>query len=504
MKKLAVLSIVLMLMVLTACGNEKQNENNMSIDINMGEMINNQNNAEPKESATDANNTTDKEESDEQSANETTEGTTPEQDPEKTDGDQGEASESNGSGGTADDGSATDATGEDSGEATDTTEEASTGESTEGDADDTTGEVVEEQVIDYTAKIAKPYEDLDYTPQDKTTDFQENPPVEVKGVYITANTAASKRIDEFVDLLNNTELNALVIDVKNDAGTILFESEAAAMYVPEANSGAQIKDMEAFMAKMKENNIYTIARIVTFKSPMYAKRYPERAIIWAGTEKVYYADGAYWASPFDQELWAYNVAVAKEAIAYGFNEIQFDYVRFPATNNYENKNLDFRNPNNNSKSFAVQEFVKFARKEINAMDAYVSLDVFGWTATTINDSGIGQHWEGMSNVSDYMSPMVYPSHYSANIFGLAVPDANPYTTVNEAMKDAQERNANIETPAKLRPWLQAFTAKWVKGYIPYRTAEIQAQIKACEDLGINEYIFWNASNNYNEGWFDAE
>ncbi|MBN2795449.1 MAG: putative glycoside hydrolase [Clostridia bacterium] len=492
MRKIALISIVLLVVLSTfGCGNNASKQVEVNIEIN--ESQSSGSNLEEN----NLNQGIDEEVQEDEKVSNETNGDASE---EKTDSESGsESSESAGgnddsTGDTSEPSESTEVTSEDSSEPSETSDESS-------------GEVAEEVVeepIDYTAKISKPYDDLDYSPQVKLTEFANNPAIHVKGVFITANTAASSRIHDFVELLNNTELNALVIDVKNDNGTILFHSQAAEKYVPEANSGAQIKDMEAFMQLMKENNIYTIARIVTFKSPKYAKKYPERAISYLGSGEVYYADGAYWASPFDQELWQYNVEIAKEAVAYGFNEIQFDYVRFPATGSNLDKSLDFKNPNNNSKSFAVQEFVKYAREEINAMDAFVALDVFGWTATTVNDSGIGQHWEGMSNVSDYMCPMVYPSHYGENIFGLKVPDAHPYTTVFEAMSDAQERNANIETPAKLRPWLQAFTATWVDGHIAYRRDEIQAQIQACEDLGIEDYIFWNAGNNYNEGWFDKE
>lgn len=360
----------------------------------------------------------------------------------------------------------------------------------------------QEEVIDYLETIKQPYADVDYTPQEKSASFASNPKIDVKALFITANTAESSKLDDIIALIDSTELNALVIDVKNDDGHILFHSEAAEKYVPGANNGVQIKDMDAFMKKLKDHNIYTIARVVTFKSPQFAAAYPEKGITYKGSGSLYYADGSYWASPFDQDLWDYNIAISKEAIDHGFNEIQFDYVRFPATGSQLDLSLDFKNPDSHSKTYAIQEFVKKAYAEISAKEAYVALDVFGWTATTINDSGIGQHWEGMTNVTDYMCPMVYPSHYGPNNFGYAVPDANPYGTVFESMSDAMERNANIQTPAGLRPWLQAFTATWVPGYIVYDRDEIQAQIKACEDLGINDYIFWSSSNKYPKHWFE--
>jgi hypothetical protein len=385
------------------------------------------------------------------------------------------------------------------------TGESDTGETSEEiDQAEDADEALEAEVeIDYTANIKQPYDDVDYSPQNKTEGYESNPPVHAKALFITANTAASSKLDEIIALIDETELNALVIDVKNDDGNILFYSEAAEKYVPGANNGVQIKDMESFMAKLKEHNIYTIARVVAFKSPQFAKSYPEKGITYRNSGNLYYADGSYWASPYDQDLWDYNIAVSKEAVLHGFNEIQFDYVRFPATGSKLDKSLDFKNPEGHSKTYAIQEFVKKAYEEISPLEAYIALDVFGWTATTINDSGIGQHWEGMSNVTDYMSPMVYPSHYGPNNFGIPVPDARPYQTVYASMEDAIERNANIETPAKLRPWLQAFTAKWVDGYIPYGRNEIQGQIQACKDLGIDEYIFWSSSNNYPKHWFEG-
>ena len=482
MKKTAIILIITMLLsMLVACGDNVNEVNEVSVDLtpDSNVAVN-----ETENTGTESTNaeSTDTEGTDTESTN------TEETDTEETDTEETDTEE-------------TDTEGTET-EGTETEETETEGTETEGTETEVTEEVTEP--VDYTANIAKPYDDVDYTPFEKVTDFPDNPKINVKGIYVTANTAASDRMDDIIELINNTELNAVVIDVKNDAGYISFYSEAAEKYVPNANNYVLFKDMEAFMAKMKENDIYTIARIVTFKSPQYAQLYPERAITYKSSGNVYYADKAYWASPFDQELWKYNVEVAKEAIAYGFNEIQFDYVRFPATGSSLDKNLDFRNPDNHSKTYAIQNFVKYAYAEINAMDAYVALDVFGWTATTINDSGIGQHWEGMTNVTDYMCPMVYPSHYGPNIFGLPVPDAAPYKTIYESMSDSMERNANVETPADLRPWLQAFTAKWVNGYIPYGTAEIQAQIQACKDLGIEDYIFWNPGNNYNEKWFTQE
>jgi len=349
--------------------------------------------------------------------------------------------------------------------------------------------------------ISRVYDNVDYEAQSKTTGYESNPMVAAKGIYVTGYSAASGKIDDLIALADRTAINAFVIDVKDDNGNMLFYSETAEKYSPSGNNRFYIKDMDAFMTKMKENNIYTIARIVTFKSPRYAKDNPDKAILRRSTGAVYQSqDGVRWASPYDRDLWDYNVGVAKEAAALGFNEIQFDYVRFPASGGGKlDSSLDYRNYENESKAEAIQKFLKYAYSEISKDEVYVSADVFGWVASATNDVGIGQHWEALTNVVDFMCPMMYPSHYGPGNYGLSVPDAFPYETIDRGIKDALNRDAHVDTPAKLRPWIQDFTAKWVKGYIHYGPAEVEAQIRALEDNGVNEYLLWNAGNWYTEG-----
>ncbi len=349
--------------------------------------------------------------------------------------------------------------------------------------------------------IARPYEDVDYSAFQRNESFEDNPPVEVKGIYVTGNSAATDKLDALIDLLDRTQLNAMVIDVKDDNGFLLFYSETAEKMNPKANDRVYIKDMQAFVDKLKEHDIYLIARIVTFKSPIYAKANPDKAIVYKGTSNLYSdADGLIWASAHNRELWDYNIGVAKEAAKWGFNEIQFDYVRFPAISNKDK--MDFRNPDNESQAATIQKYLTKAYEELSPYNVYVAADVFGWAATAINDVGIGQHWEALTNVVDYICPMMYPSHYGPNNFGLSVPDAYPYETIDRSLKDAFERNSNVLTPARIRPWIQDFTAGWVKGHISYGVPEVEAQIKALEDNGIHEFLLWNAKNNYHEGAVD--
>ncbi len=337
---------------------------------------------------------------------------------------------------------------------------------------------------------------LNFKPKYKVENYENNPKVEAKAIYVSLHSAISN-IDRFIELAKETEINSFVIDVKNDYGYVLFNSKAAEEFCPDANSKAFIKDMDAFMKKLKDNDIYAIARIVTFKDTLYVNQYPERIIVYKNGAKPYKStDNMYWASPHDRKLWEYDVAIAKEAADHGFNEIQFDYVRFPALPPAKDAQLDFRNTEEETEAETIQSFLNYAYDELSAKEVYVAADIYGQVGSVADDMGIGQHWEAVSNEVDYIAPMMYPSHYGNGVYGLSVPDAYPYETIYQGTKDALERNENISTPAKIRPWIQDFTATWVKGYIRYEAKELKAQIQALEDLGVHEYMIWNPHNKY--------
>lgn len=365
----------------------------------------------------------------------------------------------------------------------------------------TEGWIVEEFAVekpeDY---LAEGYKGLDLSPQDKVDEFEDNPRIKVRGVYLTAYSASGARLDELIEMTKTTDINTFVIDVKDDVGNMLFKTEAADKFAPEANDGTTIKDPEAFMKKLKDNDIYTIARIVTFKDPIYALAHPERAIFDTRTGKAHIqSDGLSWASPHDRQLWEYDVAVAKEAARLGFNEIQFDYVRFPDSGGGKlDSVLDYKNTENESKPETIQNFLKYAYSELSPEGVYVGADIYGLVGSVPDDMGLGQHWEAISNVVDYVCPMMYPSHYAQGTYDLEYPDAKPYETVYQSTLDAAMRNDNLDTPAIIRPWIQDFTASWVKGYIEYGPQEVKAQIKALEDNDVDEYMLWNSSNRYSE------
>lgn len=331
-------------------------------------------------------------------------------------------------------------------------------------------------------------------------EFEDNPRIDVKGVYLTVYSASlEKKLDSLIELAKETKINAFVIDVKDDGGQLLFKMDDSILkYNPKAFSQVYVKDIDAFMKKLKDNNIYTIARIVSFKDPIYAKQNPDKAIIEKKTGKPFVnKDGIIWVSPHDKNLWEYNIAVAKEAARVGFNEIQFDYVRFPASNGGKlDAFLDYRNPQNDSKPVTIQKYLKYAWEELTPLHVYINADIYGQIGTFKDDMGLGQYWEAISGYVHYISPMMYPSHYINGAYGIPVPDANPYRTIYHSTIDSINRNENIDNPAILRPWIQDFTAKWVKGHIVYDVKEINEQIKALEDLGVKEYLLWSPSNRY--------
>ncbi|KXG78650.1 putative glycoside hydrolase [Thermotalea metallivorans] len=355
-------------------------------------------------------------------------------------------------------------------------------------------------VKDRTELLSEELKKLDYSPQNKTYEYPNNPRVKVKGIYVTIYSASNSRLDELIEMSKRTKINAFVIDVKDDNGYMLFQTKAADKYSPDANAKAPIKDIQAFMKKLKDNNIYAIARIVSFKDPTYTKHHPDRAIVYRNTGKPFTnRDGLIWASAHDRDLWNYNIEVAKEAVDVGFNEIQFDYVRFPASNGGKlDKELDYRNTRGESKPETIQNYLKFAREQLAPKQAYISADIYGLVGSVADDMALGQYWEAVSNIVDYVSPMMYPSHYANGTYGLPVPDAYPYETVYNCAKDSVNRNKNIQTPATIRPWIQDFTAPWVKGYIKYGPKEVEAQIRALEENGIDEFMLWNAGNKYSE------
>ena len=327
----------------------------------------------------------------------------------------------------------------------------------------------------------------------------------VKGIYVTGPMAGNDAFENLLALVDETELNAMVIDVKNDAGEITWKMNQETAQKMGACIN-YIRDMEGFMKKLKEHGVYTVARIVCFKDPYLAENYPQLALKKPDGTAVVDGHGLAWVNPYKEEVWEYLVDVAKKAGEMGFDEVQFDYVRFPIGSDAEAADYGV-DRNVYTKQQAITGFLSYATEELHKVGIPVTADVFGTIIGNETDvEQVGQDYRELGETIDAICPMVYPSHYGNGVFGLAVPDAQPYATVYAAMMDSAEELADIpkEQQAVVRPWLQAFTASWVEGYISYGGDQIRAQIQAVYDAGYEEWILWNASNRYSADGLYAE
>lgn len=415
--------------------------------------------------------------------------------------------------------------------------------------------------------------------------------VKVKGIYVSGPMAGTAGMDNLIALVDRTELNALVIDVKNDDGYLTCELD-----VPLAEQiGSEkhyIKDLPALVQTCKEKNIYLIARVVAFKDPILAEKMPEWSLHNSDGSIFRDKSGLAWVNPYRKEVWEYLASVGEAAIKAGFDEVQYDYVRFSTDSRM--KQVDFGDSTKGrTKTEAISGFTLYASERIHAAGGRISADVYGVVIDSEEDQQIvGQNYVEMSRSLDAISPMIYPSHYGPYNYQIPVPDAQPYDTVlaamqaskmvlagldpktgkkpvsadvsgndavdaaivggeavsgnnaadaaadsqstsgttavsgNDAVQNAENAQAadgaqaaedaaaktfalskeeiaqldpTTGVQATVRPWLQDFTATWVKGHISYGPEEIRAQIQAVYDAGYEERILWNAANRYTEG-----
>lgn len=315
-------------------------------------------------------------------------------------------------------------------------------------------------------------------------------PAVIRGIYATGWMAgSSKWFPRLVKFIDETDFNALVIDVKDDTGTLSYSS--AVPLAKETGAGLKkIADPRKMIQTLREHRIYPIARIVVFKDPYLAKYKPEWAVKDVGGGLWTDRKGLNWVDPHNRLIWDYIVEIAKEAIGLGFQEIQFDYVRFTSDGNL--KRCVYPYSNGELKQDVIKEFLQYARAKLKPYGVPISADIFGLTTSADDDMGIGQKFEKIAASVDIVSPMVYPSHYALGTFGLKNPDYHPYETVFRGVSDAKKRLEKIgNTTTQIRPWLQDFSLG-----NHYGRAEIQKQIQAVKDTGIKEWIFWNPNCRY--------
>jgi hypothetical protein len=337
----------------------------------------------------------------------------------------------------------------------------------------------------------------DYRPLSKMTAA-----APVRAIYVTSNVANSQRINELIDLVDQTELNAMVLDI-NSGITLSSISHSSRMngqisFTPSTKRSAQ--HFRQVIKQLKQHHIYLIARIITFNNPALANAVPAWALkrkdgqIWRDRK------GHPWIDPYRQEAWEYTLALAEYAEQIGFDEIQYDYVRFPENAVKVDREVAYANDQRWTKSEAIRRFLHRAAIRSHKSGIRVSADVFGIVGSSSTDMGIGQKWDSIVKEVDVISPMIYPSHYSKGVWGIDNPDLSPGTIISHALQDATKQNRKLNrqgiATAKVRPWLQGFTAGWVHPHQKYGAAQIREQIQAARKAGVNSYMLWNSSCRY--------
>jgi hypothetical protein len=324
-------------------------------------------------------------------------------------------------------------------------------------------------------------------------------PEHVRALYLNAWAAGStKKLQKLIDVANQTEINTFVIDVK-EGGELSYASKVKLA----TDAGAvrdYIRNVRGLLTKLRENNIYPVARIVVFKDPVLAGAKPTYAVKNRDSTQWLDNKGKAWVDTFNKDVWDYNIAIAREAVELGFAEVQWDYVRFPdAPKSYLDRAV-WPAQKGRTKADGVREFMLYAREKLSDLDVPITADVFGLTVTTKGDMGIGQQWEKMIDAVDVILPMVYPSHFIRGNYGLSNPNSFPYRTIRRSMDDAIARSKSVPNAARIRPWLQAFTL----GPPRYGPAHVRAQIEAVYDAGLTEWVLWSPGSNYDASAFAPE
>tara|TARA_Y100001936_G_scaffold251519_1_gene307781 strand:+ start:174 stop:1553 length:1380 start_codon:yes stop_codon:yes gene_type:complete len=301
----------------------------------------------------------------------------------------------------------------------------------------------------------------------------------IRGIYLNGYLYGNESFKEKMhDLVFSTEINAVVIDIKSDNGHVLYETK-----VQEAINinSIRVKYSETDLSFYKNKDIYLIGRLVAFQDPLFAKKHPESAVWDKKNDTLYKQGKQYFLDPSDLRARKYILDLAVDACRIGFNEIQLDYIRYPDSQ-YKYMEFDLESTVEN-RTFSIQSFLYNVQQELHSEGCLLSADIFGYVLTNRADGGIGQNLESIITSVDFISPMVYPSHYSRGSFGYESPNNHPFEIVTSALEDGIER---IDDKRQLRPYLQSF---W------HTDEEIREGIRAAEDKNLS-WILWNSISNY--------
>lgn len=325
-----------------------------------------------------------------------------------------------------------------------------------------------------------------------------SPPREIKAIYLNAWVFGTRRFYDLVRLVQGTEINAFVIDVKDDTGYLTYASQVPTAIQIGANQARRAPDTRARLGYLRAHGIYPIARIVVAKDPLLAEKKPQWSVrnqrggLWR--DRLNFA----WVDAYNDSVWVYAAQLGEEAVRQGFEELQFDYVRFPDEPRARLASAVFpaRRARESSRA-AIGRNLRLLRDRVRDLGVPFTVDVFGLTTSAEDDLGIGQVWEDLVTTADVVLPMVYPSHYYHGYYNISHPNSEPYRTIRRAMEDALRRSAPLDTSAQIRPYLQAFTL----GRPRYTSEMVREQIRAVEELGLKSWVLWNPRGVYSAGMF---
>jgi len=313
----------------------------------------------------------------------------------------------------------------------------------------------------------------------------------IRGLYVNRFAAQStKRMRKLIAIADSTEVNALVIDVKDEFGLNIPSQDP--LLQKNAGKAGVIPNVKQLLDTLKAHDILAIARIVTFKDSVAARANPDHVIRKPDGTPWHDKQGLTWVNPYDEEIWEYDLRVAEEAVKLGFGEVQFDYIRFPEPY----KSLPpqvFPNQKGRSKPDVLAQFLKTANTRLDKLGVRVTADIFGLVTTVAGPLEIGQEWEKVSPAVDVVLPMTYPSHYPRGAFNLPRPNAEPYKVQLAAISRARQRDAKLGlTGERVRPWIQAFSL----GQPKYDASHVKEQMRGIYDAGYNGWIWWHPGSVY--------
>jgi len=326
------------------------------------------------------------------------------------------------------------------------------------------------------------------------------PPSPVRAIYVNGWAFGGRRFYDLVKLADRTEINAFVVDVKDDTGYLTYRSEVPTAVAIGANTQLRARDVRERLRVMSEHGIHPIARIVVAKDPLLASRKTAWSVqgvnggLWR--DRLDFA----WVDAFNDSVWVYAAQLAAEAVRVGFGEVQYDYVRFPDEPESRLALAVFNGRRQGeTKRQGVLRNLRLLGDRTRKLGVPFTIDVFGLTTSAPTDMGIGQKWEDLVTTADVVLPMVYPSHYFRGYYSIKHPNSEPYKVIRRAMEDALKRSAPLGQTAEIRPYLQAFTL----GQPRYTPAQVREQIRAAEELGIKSWVLWNPRSAYDPGIFRA-